>query len=64
MYPYAETNIRVLYGKMVFENKKDKISSQEKVFIKVVRNIGNGNADILINSNAVIHNDDIWLNKI
>ena len=40
------TIIRVLYGKRVFENKKDKISSQEKLLTKVVRNAGNGNADI------------------
>ena len=29
----------------MFENKKDKISSQEKVLTKVVCNAGNGNAD-------------------
>ena len=37
---------RDLYGKRVFENKKDKIRLQEKVLTKVGRNDSNGNAGI------------------
>ena len=36
----------VLYRNKVFENKKDKISLQEKLLTKVVRNANNGNAGI------------------
>ena len=36
----------VLYINKVFENKKDKISLQEKLLTKVVRNIDNGNIGI------------------
>ena len=37
---------RVLYGKRVFENKKDKIRLHEKVLTKVGRNAGKRNAGI------------------
>ena len=43
---YWEWILGVLYGKREFENKKDKISSQEKILIKVVFNAGIENADI------------------
>ena len=45
-YEYIQFNQGLLYGNRVFENKKDKISSLEKVLTKVVRNTGNGNAGI------------------
>ena len=34
---------RVLYGNGMFENKKEKISSQEKILTKVRHNVGNRN---------------------
>ena len=40
------SNKGVLYRKRVFENKKEKISSHEKLLTKVGRNVDNGNASI------------------